>query len=160
MEVILLKPGRKPFISTSDEKDLCVWCLGMTKIGCPINKKSLQAVVKAILDKKKVVFPPDNTPSSKWVDRFLQRHPNLSYRMPENLGHLRAGIRYAHIQHFFNELEYYLKEEYGLEASEFLTKENSHRIFIYFFFFYDWEHRTGTMCPFSSLHPLRKGKEV
>ena len=29
-----------------------------------------------------------------------------------------------------------------------------------FFFFYEWEHRTGTMCPFSSLHPLRKGKEV
>ena len=32
--------------------------------------------------------------------------------------------------------------------------------FISFFFFYEWEHRTGTMCPFSSLHPLRKGKEV
>ena len=30
----------------------------------------------------------------------------------------------------------------------------------FFFFFYEWEHRTGTMCPFSSLHPLRKGKEV
>ena len=29
-----------------------------------------------------------------------------------------------------------------------------------FFFFYEWEHRTGTMCPFSSLHSLRKGKEV
>ena len=29
-----------------------------------------------------------------------------------------------------------------------------------FFFFYEWEHRTGTMCPFSSLHPLKKGKEV
>ena len=27
-----------------------------------------------------------------------------------------------------------------------------------FFFFHEWEHRTGTMCPFSSLYPLRKGK--
>ena len=26
------------------------------------------------------------------------------------------------------------------------------------FFFHEWEHRTGTMCPFSSLYPLRKGK--
>ena len=26
-------------------------------------------------------------------------------------------------------------------------------------FFYEWEHRTGTMCPFSSLHPSRNGKE-
>ena len=32
--------------------------------------------------------------------------------------------------------------------------------FFFFFFFYEWEYRTGTMCPFSSLHPLRKGKEV
>ena len=28
------------------------------------------------------------------------------------------------------------------------------------FFFYEWEHRTGKMCPFSILHPLKKGKEV
>ena len=26
------------------------------------------------------------------------------------------------------------------------------------FLFYEWEHRTGTMCPFSSLHPSRKRK--
>ena len=31
---------------------------------------------------------------------------------------------------------------------------------IFFFFLYEWEHRTGKMCPFSSLHPLKKGKEV
>ena len=36
----------------------------------------------------------------------------------------------------------------------------SHIFWIFFFFFYEWEYRTGTMCPFSSLHPLRKGKEV
>ena len=29
----------------------------------------------------------------------------------------------------------------------------------FYFFFYEWEHRTGTMCPFSSLHPSRNGKE-
>ena len=27
-------------------------------------------------------------------------------------------------------------------------------------FFYEWEHRMGTMCPFLSLHPLRKGKGI
>ena len=32
--------------------------------------------------------------------------------------------------------------------------------FFFFFFFYEWEHKTGKMCPFSSLHPLKKGKEV
>ena len=35
-----------------------------------------------------------------------------------------------------------------------------HRVFtFFFFFFYEWEYRTGTMCPFSSLHPLKKGKK-
>ena len=33
-------------------------------------------------------------------------------------------------------------------------------LFFFFFFFYEWEYRTGTMCPFSSLHPLKKGNEV
>ena len=28
-----------------------------------------------------------------------------------------------------------------------------------FFFFNEWENRMGRLCPFSSLHPLRKGKE-
>ena len=35
-----------------------------------------------------------------------------------------------------------------------------HELRIFFFFFYEWEHRTGKMCPFSSLRPLKKGKEV
>ena len=33
------------------------------------------------------------------------------------------------------------------------------RVVFSLFFFYEWEHRTGTMCPFSSLHPSRNGKE-
>ena len=33
------------------------------------------------------------------------------------------------------------------------------REFFFFFFFYEWEYRTGTMCPFSSLHPLKKEKK-
>ena len=43
----------------------------------------------------------------------------------------------------------------------FTTRRNNKRPFYAnlvsdnFFFFYGWEHRTGTMCPFSSLHPLR-----
>ena len=28
------------------------------------------------------------------------------------------------------------------------------------FFFYEWEHRTGTMCPFSSLHPSINGRKA
>ena len=32
------------------------------------------------------------------------------------------------------------------------------RVF-FFFFFNEWEHRTGTMCPFSSLHPSRNEKK-
>ena len=29
--------------------------------------------------------------------------------------------------------------------------------FFFSFLFYEWEHTTGTLCPFSSQHPLRKG---
>ena len=32
-------------------------------------------------------------------------------------------------------------------------------IIIQLFFFHEWEHTTGSMCPFLSLYPSRKGKE-
>ena len=61
-------------------------------------------------------------------------------------------------------------QKYMIKENNMSDKTNlMHHIFFYpplqsnvffFVFFYEWEHRTDTMCPFSSLHPLRKGKEV
>ena len=39
------------------------------------------------------------------------------------------------------------------------TYAAAERVF-FFSFSYGWEYRTGTMFPFSSLHPSRKGKEM
>ena len=49
----------------------------------------------------------------------------------------------------------------SVRKGDFLASINlKDAYFFFFFFFYEWEHRTGKMCPFSSLHPLKKGKEV
>ena len=51
-----------------------------------------------------------------------------------------------------------------LEISILHKKMSNHSTKVYCFcavrfFFYEWEYRTGTMCPFSSLYPSRNGKE-
>ena len=96
------KTGRQPFLSEEDEAQLVEWCLGMAKIGCPQRKSSFPLVVQSILkSKKKMVFPPDNLPTPGWVYKFLQRHPELSSRIPEHLGHLRASVSYQGVMGFF-----------------------------------------------------------
>ena len=49
---------------------------------------------------------------------------------------------------------------YSLKKKIILWMLTTVCFFFCFCFFIEWEHRTGTMCPFSSLHPLKKGKEV
>lgn len=122
--------GRKSWISTEDEKQLEDWCLKMSRIGCPLSRNILPQVVKNILDTKKLlVFPPDNLPTRRWVDRFMTRHPNLSNRVPEHLGHKRALITPLVIDKFFKDLKEYFLAEHGIDAEELLCIENSERIF-------------------------------
>ena len=54
----------------------------------------------------------------------------------------------------------YASEEVNIVYKHIMYNNMQYGHDIFFFFFYEWEHRTGKMCPFSSLHPLKKGKEV
>ena len=45
-----------------------------------------------------------------------------------------------------------MKLKGNLSKAEFCRYETP------YIFFYEWERRTGTSLPFSSLHPLRKGR--
>jgi len=71
----------------------------------------------------------DNQPSVAWVYRFLARHPELSSRVPEDLGHERAHINKAQILKWFESQGKFLKEEHELEAAEFLTADNASKIY-------------------------------
>ena len=96
-------------------------------------------VIKSILDKaeEESEAPTDpedrlfanNLPNKSWVHRFVQRNPQLSARTPEHLGHMRRRVSERSLRDWFNGFKLFLKEEHGLEAEDFLTEENSHRVF-------------------------------
>ena len=65
----------------------------MSQIGCGLHVKDIPPIVKSMLDydQSNSKFP-DNLPSVWWVRRFFPRHPELSMRTPEVLGHSRLKV--------------------------------------------------------------------
>ena len=71
----------------------------------------------------------DNLPSKSWVQRFIERHPNLTPRTAEHLGHMRKAVTKENLEDWFKVFEQFLLSEHGIQAKEFLTTENSNRVF-------------------------------
>lgn len=131
------RPGPATYLSEHQESQLIKYLLHMARIGYGIARKDIPDVVKTILDKAEAngyILPSgqkfiDNKPSVCWVYRFLNRHPHVSARTPENLGFQRAYVSENQIRKWFKSLESYLREEFALTASEFLSETNSDRVF-------------------------------
>lgn len=66
----------------------------MAEFGFPFTSSDLRHMVKAYLDRKGVSNPrfKDNLPSHRWVDRFLERHPQLSLRPANPIKRSRAAV--------------------------------------------------------------------
>ena len=130
-------PGPSTYLSQEQENKLARYLNHMSKIGYGVARKDIPVVVKDILDKAEAsgyVLPSgqkftDNKPSICWVYRFLNRHPELRARTPENLGYQRAYVSEEGIRNWFSMLEAFLLEEFNLVASDFLSEVNGERIF-------------------------------
>ena len=82
----------------------------------------------SILENEDRVFP-NNLPNVTWIHRFVKRHDNLSARTPEHLGHQRKGVTEHALRGWFESLENFLLTEHKINARDFLTPGNSHRVF-------------------------------
>lgn len=72
----------------------------------------------------------DNLPSQSWVYCFLQRFPELSSRIPENLGTARANVTRENIEKWFATLENFVTTELEEDPQSFFNNdENWSRIF-------------------------------
>ena len=131
--------GKKTKLSNDQEKRLCTYIKFRSKIGYGVTKLEIPLIIKDIRDKAEKelnVAPKDderlfsnNLPHKSWVHRFIARHDDLRLRTPENLGHMRKQVSEAKLRNWFHHLEEFLCEEHDIQASEFLVRENSHRVF-------------------------------
>lgn len=130
-------PGPPTYLSSSQEDRLIKWLLHMAKIGYPVTRKEIPEIVKKVLDeaeKNGYVINDnqkfkENRPSPSWVYGFMKRHPHVAARTPENLGFQRANVSEQRIRHWFSDFSNFLKEEHDIDAEDFLSEENSARIF-------------------------------
>jgi len=132
-------PGPGTFLTPEQEEfKLVEYLLHMSKIRYGVFRKDIPDLVKNILDKaveeENYVLPSgakfiDNKPSRTWVYRFLNRHPEISARTPENLGFHRSYISEKLIREWFSNLKSFMDSEHGIKVEEFFTEKNAERIY-------------------------------
>ena len=134
---IVGKRGPTTHLSEDQESRLVNYLLWRSKIGIGVPPKDVPMIVKEVLDdavSKGYIIPEDkkfkdNKPSSQWIYNLMKRHPQLSRRLPENLGFQRRRVTEEVIRAWFSDFENFLQAEHNLVASEFMSEENGGRIF-------------------------------
>lgn len=77
------------------------------KYGYPVNTNDVRDTAALIFDIKGIGLKP----GKKWMQLFLQRHPNITKRHAEIISKARASVTEPMIRKWFQELRQYLEEE-------------------------------------------------
>ena len=94
--------GPAPALNTEEEEALINYTKYMASRGYPLTKKMLRIFGREMMKKEKL-------PSYGWLNRLLERHPELSLRTPHAIEPDRATLSQDLIDHFFAILEDELK---------------------------------------------------
>ena len=133
----MFKPGMKQKLSHAQEQRLSNFLIYRAKIGSGITRPKIPLIIKQILDSAEIESGTkpseplfhENLPNKSWVHRFIGRHPELSARTPEHLGHMRKCVTEQGLRNWFRNLSSFLANEHNIIAEDFLIEANSHRIF-------------------------------
>ena len=90
--------GPPHYLSDSEEGELVNFLVGSSKVGYPRSRKEVIGLVQKITKEKGV--------TTGWWESFRKRHAELSLRMSEPLGHVRAVCSSPEVlQRYFDILE-------------------------------------------------------
>ena len=101
------KDHGRPTVLSSDEEDyLCEMVKQCADWGFPFTEKDLQKFVMVYLDKRgSITRFKDNMPTHMFMDRFIQRHPDLGLRKTNLIKRARASVSAEDIEQFFTRYE-------------------------------------------------------
>ncbi|KAG5674236.1 hypothetical protein PVAND_004216 [Polypedilum vanderplanki] len=95
-----------PKSTLKNEIKICDWIIECAQKGDPRTKDDLiQAAIKYDIYENKNPRFGKNGPSKKWLKNFLIRHPNVTFRKPEQLSKASATVTSQDIDIFFQVLE-------------------------------------------------------
>ena len=109
------------------------------KIGHRATRAEIARLTKGILDEaEKDLEEPltdndrlfkDNLPGNTWIHRFLERHPELSYRKQDRPGRMKKQVSEENVGDWFSNLEDFMLSDHQIIAKDFFIPENASRIF-------------------------------
>ena len=100
-------------LDDQQESQLTQYILLRADFGNPMTKGQILKVAGEIacLDKDRTNSFKNGSPSSSWINRFIQRHPEISLRTPSNLGRASAVHTESDLKNFFESIyKYFVKE--------------------------------------------------
>ncbi|KAG5895467.1 hypothetical protein JTB14_013382 [Gonioctena quinquepunctata] len=87
------------------------WMFHVAKCGCPITKEALLESVQIILRQMGRVTPFTNgKPGRHWYELFLERHPEISQRVTQNLTKARSSVTELKVRGWFSEIQNYIDD--------------------------------------------------
>jgi len=101
------RDGRPAELSMVEERMIVERLKVLAAWGFPVTSSDLRHLVKSYIDKKGQVNRrfTDNLPTTRWVDRFLGRHPDLTLRMANPIKRARAKVSREEVQDFITHWE-------------------------------------------------------
>ena len=84
-----VKPGPKPYLTSSEENELCDFLCEMGKIGYGKTRKQVKDIAEAVAREKGTLR--NNKISDGWFRRFLERNPMLSLRKGDSTAAVRMN---------------------------------------------------------------------
>lgn len=98
--------GKSTVLTQEEEQKLANWLIQCASMGFPRTRDDLICTAGEILNlrpESKIKFKHD-IPSRQWVERFMQRHTNISFRTPESVNQAASRVSEQDIRLFFDRL--------------------------------------------------------
>ncbi|CAG8815547.1 13679_t:CDS:1, partial [Racocetra fulgida] len=87
-----IRPGRAKILTDHKKEQLVGYCLNMQRLGFGLTKSGVNQCVMDIIRRDRRSYPfSKNRLGQKWWKRFMNDHPELSFRIPQALNE-------AHVQ--------------------------------------------------------------
>lgn len=80
--------GPPMLLTTEEEEELAGYCINMQKLGFGLSQPAVNSLVLEILQTRDSQCK--RTPTEKWWNRFKRDHPNISFRILQELTEARA----------------------------------------------------------------------
>ncbi|CAH2014233.1 unnamed protein product [Acanthoscelides obtectus] len=113
------KCGVQPVLSRDEERTIVEWIVHLAALGFPVTKSQLLESVSNLVKNLQRPNPfKDGKPGNHWFQKFMDRHPEISKRVSQNLTTSRSAVTELAIKNWFRKVEEYFRSQNIMDILE------------------------------------------